>query len=44
MTPVIAGEGASPGGMITEIIDSTGDGMGNGLDEPFGVATDGSAR
>ena len=30
--------------MITEIIDSTGDGAGNTLNQPFGVAVDGSGN
>ena len=30
----------TPGGMITEIIDFTGDGAGNKFASPFGVATD----
>jgi sugar lactone lactonase YvrE len=32
----------TPGGVITEIIDSTGDGMGNGLRSPRGIAVDGN--
>ena len=33
--------GAAQSKTITEIIDSTGDGGGNPLDRPFGVAVDG---
>ena len=29
---------------VTEIIDSTGDGMGNGLDSPTDIAVDGSGN
>jgi len=34
----------TPGGTITEIIDSTGDGVGNILNNPIGVATDSSGN
>ncbi|UCG16714.1 MAG: SBBP repeat-containing protein, partial [Phycisphaerales bacterium] len=30
----------TPGGVITEIIDATGDGAGNALDNPYGIAVD----
>ena len=30
----------TPGGVITEIIDATGDGAGNTLDGPWGIAVD----
>ncbi|MFQ5424130.1 MAG: hypothetical protein ACE5F9_09130 [Phycisphaerae bacterium] len=34
------GAGRAPAQTITEIIDATGDGAGNGLGQPFGVAVD----
>jgi len=34
----------TPGGTITKIIDSTGDGSGNTLNAPFDVATDSSGN
>ena len=34
----------TPGGVITEIIDATGDGAGNMLNLPFGIAVDGSGN
>jgi len=34
----------TPGGTITEIIDSTGDGVGNTFNAPSGVATDSSGN
>jgi len=34
----------APGGAITEIIDATGDGTGNTLDETWGVAVDSSGN
>ena len=34
----------TPGGAITEIIDATGDGAGNPLDGPEGIAVDGSGN
>ena len=34
----------TPGGTITEIIDATGDGAGNTLSIPFGIAVDGSGN
>ena len=33
-----------PGGVITEIIDSTGDGMGNSMTATAGVAVDAGAE
>jgi hypothetical protein len=34
----------TPGGVITELIDGTGDGMGNTLDSPTTIAVDGSGN
>ena len=30
----------TPGGIITEIIDATGDGLGNSLDTPIDIAVE----
>ena len=49
-TAYVAGRGSdnafkiSPNGVVSEIIDSTGDGMGNTLDSPEGMAVDNSGN
>ena len=34
----------TPAGVVTEIIDATGDGGGNGLNAPYGIAVDGAGN